>query len=331
MNVLVLGGTAFLGRNTVRAATARGDAVTTFNRGQTGPDVPGVEVIRGDRTSDADLARLAGRRWDVVVDTSGYVPEVVGRSARALADCGAYVFVSSISACRDWPGQPVDHTSPTFDCPPDAGSDDGDYGTLKAGCERAVVDVYGERALIVRAGLILGPYENVGRLPWWLERIARGGQVLAPGDPNVAMTLVDARDLAVWMIEAGEHGIGGAYIATGSVGNTTMGGWLGECVSATGSAAELMWVPDSFLRDRKVEPWTELPLWLDADDPDGAAAWTADASAAHAAGLSCRSVAETVADTWGWLRSGDVNVPRRDGIGIDPDKERAILADWLGR
>lgn len=332
MRLLIIGGSAFLGRATAEEALSRGARVTTFNRGRSGPDVDGVEALRGDRTSDDDLAQLAGRSFDVVVDTSGFVPEVVGRSAKLLAGSGAhYVYVSSMSATTTWPGARTPDGAPAQDCPSDAGPDDGDYGKLKAGCERAVTEVFGERSTVLRAGLILGPHENVGRLPWWLGRIARGGEVLAPGDPDRPMQLVDARDLAAFMLDAGESGTGGTFNATGPRGNATMGSWLGDCVAAIGSDATLTWVDDAFLLGREVAPWTELPLWTPrGQDLDHV--WDADTAAAQEAGLRTRPVADTVRDTWAWMQAGRVpeqpphaHVPAH---GIDPVKERQILDVW---
>ena len=331
MHLLLIGGTSFLGRHVATDALRRGWTVTTFNRGRSGPDVEGVEALRGDRDSAADLAQLSGRRFDVVVDTCGFVPRVVGRSAAALAGSGAhYVFVSSISATTTWPGQPTPDGGPGQDCPADAGPDDGDYGRLKAGCERAVTDVFGGRCTVARAGLILGPHENVGRLPWWLDRIARGGEVLAPGSPGTAMQLVDARDVAAFLLDSAADGRGGTYNVTGPRGNATMGGWLHDCVAVTGSDAELTWVDDETLLAHDVQPWTELPLWMPRGQ-DGDHVWDADTGAAQAAGLRCRPVTETVRDTWAWLRAGG-RAPEQPPHahltrhGIAPDKERRILA-----
>ncbi|MCI0686729.1 MAG: NAD-dependent epimerase/dehydratase family protein [Sporichthyaceae bacterium] len=332
MRLLVIGGTAFLGRHTVEEALRRGYQVTTFNRGLSGPDRPDVQAIHGDRSKPADLDQLAPGTWDAVVDTCGFVPAVVGESARLLKDrAGWYGYVSSLSAHPAWPAAPVTPSSPIHESPPDAGPDDGDYGTLKAGCERAVEQSFADRALLVRAGLLLGPYENVGRLPWWLRRVAAGGQVLAPGDPNVPMQLIDARDLANWMLDSAEAGQTGPFAATGPAGNTTMGRWLGDCVEATGSGAELVWVPDEFLLEHDVETWSELPLWMPTG-PDTAGTWTVDVSRAQAAGLRSRPVRDTVRDTWAWLRDGGTLAPPRDGspftMGIDPDKEKRVLAEW---
>jgi nucleoside-diphosphate-sugar epimerase len=333
MKLLVIGGSAFLGRHSVEEALRRGYQVTTFNRGLTAADVPGVTALHGDREVPGDLEQLAGGQWDAVIDTSGYVPAMVGAAARILADrAGWYGFVSSLSATPDWPSGPIPADPRRHDCPPDAGPDDGDYGTLKAGCERAVEQHFGDRTLVVRSGLLLGPYENVGRLPWWLTRIAAGGQVLAPGDPDRPMQLIDARDIAGWMLDCAEQGQAGAFTVTGPPGNTTMGRWLEDCLAVTGSGAELVWVPDQFLLDRDVEAWTELPLWM-PDSPDTAGTWTADVSRAQAAGLRTRPVSDTVRDTWTWLRTGS-DLPARHPnaspftLGIDPDKEKRILADW---
>ena len=332
MRLLIIGGTSFLGRATAEEALRRGHSVTTFNRGRSDPDVPGVEALRGDRTSDADLSQLAGRGFDAVVDTCGFVPEAVGRSSAVLRDSAAfYAYVSSMSATTTWPSATTPDDAPRQDCPVDAGPDDGDYGRLKAGCERAVADAFGDRALVVRAGLIIGPHENVGRLPWWLTRIAQGGEVLAPGDPDVPMQLVDARDLAAFMLDAAQARTGGTVNATGPRGNATMGSWLGDCVTSTGSGATLTWVADDLLLEHDVEPWTELPLWM----PPGQGAdhvWDSDTAEAQRLGLRTRPVSDTVRDTWAWLQeAGDVpeQPPRRylGSHGIDPGKEARVLAE----
>ena len=161
MKLLVLGGTAFLGRHVVAEALTRGYHVTTFNRGQSGPDADGVEALHGDRTSRGDLEQLRSHTFDAVVDTSGFDPRTVRSGLDVLADVGHYTFVSSISVYEDWPGELVNEESPVFDCPSDAGPGI-EYGAGKAGAEQAVTDALGDRALLVRAGLILGPYENVG-------------------------------------------------------------------------------------------------------------------------------------------------------------------------
>ena len=336
MQLLIIGGTSFLGRATAEDALARGWTVTTFNRGRGGPDVEGVEALRGDRDDDAALRQLAGRPFDVVVDTCGFVPRVVGKSAQTLARSGAhYAFVSSIGASTTWPGAPTPEGADGQPCPSDAGPDDGDYGRLKAGCERAVTEVFGQASTIARAGLILGPNENVGRLPAWLRRIARGGEVLAPGDPGVPMQLVDVRDLAAFLLDCGERGTAGTFNATAPPGSTTYGDWLRDCVAVTGSDATLTWVTDDVLLAHDVEPWTELPLWMPPGQ-DGDGVWQAATDRAQAAGMRNRPVRETVADTWAWLQAdGAAARPPEHAQamthGIDPAKEARILSAWHAR
>jgi 2'-hydroxyisoflavone reductase len=334
MKLLIIGGTSFLGRATAVEALRRGDHVTTFNRGQTAADVEGVAPLRGDRDDDAALAQLEGRTFDGVVDTCGFVPRVVGKATRALVDsAGHYAYVSSISASGRWPGEVAHDDDEGPPCASDAGPDDGDYGVLKRGCERAVTEVFGDRSTIARAGLILGPHENVGRLTWWLARMARGGEVLAPGDPGRAMQLIDARDLASYLLDSIEARTSGTYNVSAPPGNATMGSWLGDAAQAVGGDARLTWVEDDFLLAHDVETWTELPLWSPTGE-DAANVWNADTSAAARTGLSCRPVSETVADTWAWMQADDVQpgeAGRFGGNGIDADKERRILAAWHDR
>lgn len=334
MRILVMGGTSFLGRHVALEALHRGDEVTTFNRGRTGPDVDGVEVVRGDRSEDADLAQLAGRSFDAVVDTGAQVPRDALRSARLLSDTvGCYVVVTSISVYAERPGatSPLTEASALVEGSTADGPDDGDYARLKAGVELAVREAVGtERSVIVRAGLLLGPHENVWRMPWWLQRMARGGEVLAPGDPSLPMQLVDARDVAVWMLDQAAAGGAGTYNVTAPPGNTTMGEWLGLCRDVCGSDARLTWVDDAVLVQHGVGPWTELPLWLPAG-PDRDHLWDVDVSRALATGLRARPIAETVRDTWAWLRdAADLPHPAqpRGALGIDLGKERRILDAW---
>lgn len=340
MRLLILGGSAFLGRAVAGQALAAGHEVTVFNRGRTAPDVPGVQAVRGDRESPEDLARLAGQGpWDAIVDTSGYVPQTVGASVRALADSApAYVFMSTINVFPDWPARPVDDDSPVHDCSPDAGPDDGDYGVLKAGCERAVARDFPGRALSLRLGLLLGPHEDVGRLPALLLRMAAAGttrdlRTLAPGDPASPVNPIDVRDIAQFTLAAIDEGLTGSYIVSGTAANaSTYGGLLQACIDATGSAAQLEWVDSGFLEKQEgLGFWSELPIWI----PPGEVPWDADASRAEAAGLRCRPLAETVRDTWAWLAADGGQVARtykpRMPHGLTAEKERALFAAWDAR
>ncbi|GLW07767.1 reductase [Microtetraspora sp. NBRC 13810] len=334
MRILIFGGSVFLSRAITLTALDRGHEVTTFNRGQSGSDLPGAEVVRGDRAVSDDLERLvAGREWDAVIDVSGRVPRVVGESVRLLSGrAGTYAFISSISAIAEFGAKPVDEGSPLFACPSDAA--EGEYGALKAGCERAVEEGFPGNRLIVQPGLILGPDENVGRLPWWLTRISHGGQVLAPGDPARAMQVIDVRDLAAFVVDQVEAGTSDRFLASGVPANVTYGEWLAACAEVTGADAEFVWASDEFLLGKDVQPWTELPLWAPLM-PGFEHVWEPSSAKALAAGLRCRPVAETVRDTWEWLRE----IPEAErsfgtamlNHGIAPEKEAAILAEWLAR
>ena len=334
MRILVLGGGWFLGKALVAEALLAGHDVTVFNRGKTsGPDPEGVTAIHGDRNKDVDLATLAtAGPFDAVIDTSGQVPRSVLASARALEAAGRYVFISSVSAYAGWPMQPLTEDSPVLQCPSDAGEDAGyngpegyptTYGFCKAGCENAVREVFDVRATILRPGVILGPWEYVGRGRWWLRRIAAGGRVLAPGRPDQPIQPIDVRDATAFALHTVTAGIGGAFNLTAPGDAATFGSFLAACKKATGSSAELVWVADRVLTEHQVKQWTELPLWRTTPG-----AWRVSADKASAAGLRCRPLEQTVADTWSWLESGAAAIEheRAGELGIDPAKEAAILA-----
>jgi len=333
--LLVLGGTWFLGRWLAQNAVDRGWQVTCFNRGRTGRDVAGVRSVRGDRTRPDDVARLAQLGpWDAVVDTSVYEPPDAVLTARALRPVAArYVLVSTVSAYRQWPHEPVDESSPLWPSRSDARESDPDltampgpyaYGTLKAGCEQAVREVFGDDALILRPGVILGPYEYVGRLPVLLGRAARGGRMLAAGDPGQAIQPVDVRDLTDFALDLVEAGTGEVFNVAAPFGHGTYGELLHACVEATGSDAELVWVDSDWLAHQDVRQWTEIPLWR---TPAGT--WAVDASRAHTVGLTCRPLRDTVFDTWRWLQD-DQPVPHewQGEHGLDPAKEVRLLGSW---
>jgi 2'-hydroxyisoflavone reductase len=319
VRLLVLGGTKFLGRHAVDSALAAGHDVTIFTRGQTNPELfPEVEHLVGDR--DGDLDALAGRSWDGVVDTSGYVPRVVRQSAELLRGAvGRYVFVSSISVYDDF-SEPVDESSPVAQLEDPATEKIMEaYGALKAACEDVVEEVYGERSARVRAGLIVGPYDPTDRFTYWPRRIALGGDVLGPGNPDAPVQFVDARDLARWLVELALNGPGGTFNATGPAEPLTFAQLLERARDAVGSDASVVWVDDQHVLAAEVQPWTELPLWLPGDEYAGMA--RADIGRALAAGLTFRPVEETVVDTLAWDRS----VPG-DRPTLAHDREQEILA-----
>ncbi len=185
--------------------------------------------------------------------------------------------------------------------------------------------------VLARAGLILGPYEGVGRLPWWLRRIERGGDVLAPGPPDRKLQYIDARDLALWLLHAAEAGLPGAFNTVSEPGHATMASLLEAAIDVTGSSARLVWAEPEVIEAAGIAPWVELPIWLPPEG-EGAGLHDGDVRAVFAAGLTCRPVRQTVADTWDWLqREGDPEpVPGRPRHGLDPERERQVLAGLAG-
>lgn len=335
MRLLILGGTAFLGRHLAAAALARGHRLTLFTRGRTRPELfPGTERLRGDRTRDLDALR--GKRWDAVVDTSGYTPGAVGRAAELLAGAvGHYTFVSSVSVYDGYPAAGLDETADVGKIPPEevaeaeriaadttvASPSFGRlYGPLKALCEEAVEAALPGRTLSVRPGLIVGPHDPSGRFTYWVRRVADGGEVLAPGRGDHPLRVIDARDLADWILDRAEAATPGVLNAAGARG-ATLERLLVECREASASDASFTWVDEGFLAAEGVGPWMELPLWL-PEDSHGFFAIRDDR--ALAAGLRFRPLAATVRDTLGWIRSLDA-VPSWGGVGLASAKEAALL------
>jgi nucleoside-diphosphate-sugar epimerase len=327
MRLLVLGGTHHVGRAVVETALERGDQVTTLNRGLSRAPAPGVEALTADRTDRGALRQaIAGRTWDAVIDTWAGAPRVVRDAAGLLAgqagQAGHYGYVSSRSVYA-WPiPRGADEHAPLVEGDPDDEGEE-DYAAAKRGGELAALGAFGDRALLARAGLVLGPYERVGRMPWWLRRIERGGRVLAP-ERDRPLQYVDARDLARWMLSAASRGIGGAFNTVSRPGHCTMGSLLETAVQVTGSDAELVWVSPAVIEEAGISPWIELPIWLPNDEEYGGM-HDADVSAAHAAGLTCRPMPETVADTWAWLQA-EGDPPAGSALGLDPAKEERVLS-----
>ncbi|WP_059045026.1 NAD-dependent epimerase/dehydratase family protein [Streptomyces acidiscabies] len=327
MRLLVLGGTQFVGRAVVQAALARGWDVSVFNRGSLGA-VAGVEQLVGDRTVEGGLAALGEGNWDAVVDTWAREPKAVQSVAQLLRGrVGRYAYVSSLSVYTWAPPAGYDESAQVVEGEPGAGATD--YAQDKRGGELAALEAFGaEASLFVRAGLILGPYENIGRLPWWLARIARGGDVLAPGPRELALQYIDARDLAGWLLGALEREVSGPVNLVTPQGHSTMGQLLDACVSVTGSAARLRWTDPETILAAGIKPWTELPVWVPPGTDMHDALHSANVSRAVETGLTCRPVEETVADTWTWLRSLGGEVPRRPDltIGVPEEVEAKVLA-----
>jgi len=318
---LLLGGPKFLGRAVIDAAQERGHELTLFNRGTTGAELyPELERIVGDR--DGALDGLRGREWDAVVDTSGYLPRVVGESARLLAgSVGHYVFVSSISVYASF-ATVVDEGSPVAELSaPDSEDISTDYGALKALCEREVEAALPGRCTAVRAGLIVGPHDPTGRFTYWPHRIARGGDVLVPGPAWRPVQFVDVRDLAAWLLTAAEERLAGAFNATGP---STMGAVVDAAKRVSGASARAVEVDDAFLAAQSVGEWMELPLWVDPANDGWQCFLEVDASRAVAAGLTFRPLDDTAAAT---LAEAEFV----DGVGLTPEREAELLAAWWAR
>ncbi|QWB28468.1 SDR family oxidoreductase [Streptomyces koelreuteriae] len=331
----MLGGTEFVGRAVVEAALGRGWDVTVFHRGR--HEAPeGVRSLLGDRTAPDGLAALADDpgEWDVVVDTWSAAPRAVRDTARLLRGrAGRYVYVSSCSVYAWAPPAGYTEDAPLVEGA-SADAEQTAYPQDKRGGELAVLDAFGEdRSVLVRAGLILGPYENIGRLPWWLGRMARGGPVLAPGPRELPVQYVDVRDLAQWIPHAAERALSGPYNLVSPQGHATTGALLEACARVTGGGAELRWTEPEVILEAGIEPWTELPVWVPPGSDLHDALHSADVSRAVAAGLNCRPVAETVADTWRWLQDIGGTAPQRPDrptVGLDPEREAKVLATGLG-
>lgn len=337
MKLLVLGGTHFAGRAVVEAARHAGFDVTVLNRGRT--QIPGhqVRTLVADRTDREGMREaLSNQTWDAVVDTWSEAPNVVAGACDLLAGrTGRYVYISTQSVYAEPLPMNADEHAPVVEADPDSPvgvTDDGSrsYPVAKRGAELAVLRAFGDSALIARPGLILGPYEDAYRLPWWLRRIERGGRVLAPGDPSRRIQYIDVRDMADWVIGAVRNGTTGTFNIVSRPGHTTMGQLLETAVHVTGGDAELVWVPQRVILEAGIVPWTELPIWLPSD-PEFLAEENVDVSAAFATGLTARPVEETIADTCAWLRAEGDPAPRpnRPRIGLDAARERAVLDSLL--
>lgn len=328
MKLLIIGGTVFLGRHLIEAALAKGHEVTMFNRGKRNPELfPEVERLQGDR--DGNLEALKGRRWDAVIDTCGYVPRIVTQSAELLAGAvDHYTFISTISVYPDTAEPGTDENTPvrTIEDTETETIDGRTYGALKALCEQAVERALPGRTLIVRPGLIVGPHDPTDRFTYWPERLARGGEVLAPGTPEGPVQVIDVRDLAEWTIRMVEARTTGVFNAVGPDSRLTMAEVLRTCKEVTGSDAAFTWVPESFLLEQKVGAFVEMPLWL----PESHAGLDmVNPAKAIAAGLTYRPLADTVRATLVWSAGRPAGSERR--AGLKPERERELLEAWHAR
>lgn len=325
MRILIIGGTRFLGRHLVDTALARGHEVTLFNRGKSNPDLfPQLETIIGDREKDLD--RLKARIWDTVIDVAGYVPRIVRLSAISLEkSVKCYVFISSLSVYADFRKVGIDESYPLAKMPEEV-KDENDpetYGARKASCEQIVQEIYGERALIVRPGLIVGPHDPTDRFTYWPVRVARGGEVLAPQKPEAATQIIDVRDLSDFIIKLIEENASGIYNATGPDYQLTLDRLLDVSKQVSNSEAILKWASVDFLNRYKVEAWSDMPAWI-PDDEEGVGFARIDISKALQAGLKFRPLEETVLDTLEWAKTRPTDHEWR--AGLTAEREAEVLA-----
>jgi len=326
MKTLIIGGTRFLGRHLVHSALARGHEVTLFNRGLTNPDLfPQVEAILGDR--EKDLAELSGREWDAVIDTCGYVPRIVRLSASGLeGSVDRYVFISSISVYASFSKIGIDESDLVGKMEDETVEEiTGEtYGPLKVLCEKAVQDTFGgEGALIVRPGLIVGPNDPTDRFTYWPVRVSRGGDVLAPDNPEAPIQIIDVRDLSDFIIKLIEEKASGVYNATGPDYELTLGAMLETCKQVSNSDANFKWASVEFLSRHEVAPWSDMPAWIPNTEEDAGFS-RVDISKAIKAGLTFRPLEDTVRDTLEWAETRPSD--REWKAGLSAEKEEKVLA-----
>ncbi len=333
MKLLVLGGTVFLGRHLVELALERGHEVTLFHRGLTGRELfSQLEHVHGNRLNDlSNLEHVvaSGRRWDAVLDTSGYVPRAVRESATLLSRAtDLYAFVSSVSVYAEFREEGMDEAAQTASLADPTREDvTGEtYGALKALCEQAAAAVMGDRrTLVVRPGLIVGPFDPTDRFTYWPVRVSLPGEILAPGRPEVSVQCIDVRDLASWMINMLEHQVVGTFNAVGPT--YSLGDVLEASERVAGTKPQVTWVSESFLLERGVRPWLDLPLWV-PEEPAQAGFAKIDASRARGVGLTTRSIDESVAAVLAWFSQERDPVTLRAGLGRE--REAELLAAWDG-
>jgi 2'-hydroxyisoflavone reductase len=325
-----LGGTQFVGRHIVQAAQQRGHTLTLFNRGRSNPELfAGIERLHGDR--DGDLGALRGRQWDAVIDTCGYVPRQVRAAAELLADAvERYIFISSIAVYADFHTPYMDESAPlaTLADPASEAVTAATYGPLKVQCEAQVERVMPGRVLTLRPGIIAGPHDSSDRFTYWVRRMARGGEVLAPGRPERPLLFIDARDLAEWALRMIEARATGVFNVNGPPSPVSMAHFLDVCAAASDNQADVTWVPGSFLSQAGVREWTEWQFSLPQTEDEASGLQTLDCRKAIAAGLTYRPLETTVRETLDWDRTrGNAKL----WSGLSPDQEQELLSAWHSR
>ncbi len=324
MDILIIGGTRFVGRALVDSALARGHQVTLFNRGKSNPDAyPDIETIIGDRETDLD--KLDGRQWDAVIDTCGYVPRIVSLSAQALKDkAKQYTFISTISVYPVQGDPNRDETSELLTMEDETIEEitNESYGPLKVLCEQAVHDAFPQNTLIIRPGLIVGPYDPTNRFTYWVTRTAKGGEAIAP-PAEQPVQFVDARDLANFTISRIEAGSTEVYNVTGRDIQLTFGDLLSTAKEALESDVNYHHARDEFLKEHEIGEFMELPLWMNASD--AGQFMTFSVSKAVGDGLVFRPLPETIQDTYAWSQTLPDDAPKPADLPVE--KEEKLLSN----
>jgi 2'-hydroxyisoflavone reductase len=331
MRVLILGGTGFIGPHQVRYAVSRGHKVTVFNRGRKNDGLPPeVERLEGDRNGKLDA--LKGRDWDAVIDNPSTLPRWVRDAAQLLKDsAGQYLFISTISVYADNSRVGMTEDAPLIrlDDPTVEEVTGATYGGLKALAESEAERAFPGRTTVIRPGLIVGPGDETDRFTYWPVRVARGGEVLAPGSPGDPVQFIDVRDIAEWTIRAVEQKAFGTYNALGPASPLSMAEMLYAMrgVMPGSLPIQFKWVPAEFLEAQSVRPWSDMPVWI---PPAGAYAGAGSVSNARAvaAGLTFRSLADTTRATLEYVNGRDAKRNEALQAGLAPAREQQVLAAW---
>ncbi|MDQ6612035.1 MAG: NAD-dependent epimerase/dehydratase family protein [Gemmatimonadota bacterium] len=333
LKILMLGGTGFIGPHEVEYAVSRGHTVTLFNRGKTNADLfPKLEKVFGDRSKPGAYDALKGRRWDVVVDNGAQIPAWVREAGAALKDStDRYVFVSTLSTYANRKAIGMKEDGPQHaPAAPDATQANAQYGPLKVRCEMEARAAFGDRTLIVRPGLIVGPGDLTDRFSYWPVRIERGGEVLAPGTPDDPVAFIDVRDLTEFIVRQCEAGATGDYNCVGPRSTLTISEMLYGIKAVTTSDATFTWVDADFVAAHKLRPYSDLPVWIPPRGDN--AGWALmDRSKAVAAGLTFRTLADTARATLDYYHAQSPERQAALKSGLPPEKEQEALAAWHAR
>ena len=328
MRILILGGKRFLGIALVKAIQEAGHTPVLFNRGRTNPELfPKVQNLIGDR--EGDLSALKRKKWDAVIDTSGFTPHTVSKTAKLLSGkCDTYIFISSISVYRDFTNLDITEEYPLaqLDNPEDEDYTDKAYGPLKALCEYEIQQNFDGKVLVIRPGLIVGPNDPTDRFTYWPWRVSLGGNILAPAPPSSNLQFIDLRDLAAFIIRLIQKQTEGVFNVTGLKKPATFGSFLVACREAAASDANFVWVDEPFLLEHHVTPWTDLPLWVPTADPGFVGFFNINIDKALKAGLSFRQISDTVGDTLTWLKSRPP--VKKLKVGMDIAVETKLLREF---